>query len=202
LSGGWLDNGLGRNSLGKYRDGDSIRCRVTVGVKIKKERRSPESRRASSPPAGGKVGLGRASGQRCEGVFKIDRKNIDYINVISVTSQYEVKYFVDYLVKSPERLGKTDRKKTNLTLKKNSFIRGKVVDIEWKGDYYLSRVLNLDYQIKDRLLQTEIDRLKEGISIIPEPKYGYARIRISYLLPSSDLFEAINNIAKHVKSAW
>ena len=35
-----------------------------------------------------------------------------------------------------------------------------------------------------------------------EPKYEYARVRTSYFLPSLDLFDAIDIIAKHVKSEW
>ncbi len=35
-----------------------------------------------------------------------------------------------------------------------------------------------------------------------EPKYEYARVRTAYRLPSLDLFDAIDIIAKHVKSEW
>jgi len=35
-----------------------------------------------------------------------------------------------------------------------------------------------------------------------EPKYEYARVRTAYRLPSLDLFDAIDIIAKHVKSGW
>ena len=54
----------------------------------------------------------------------------------------------------------------------------------------------------DRLSQAELDKLKGGIWIIPEPKYEYARIRISYLLLSVELFGAIDIIARYVKSGW
>jgi hypothetical protein len=149
-----------------------------------------------------KIGIARTSGQRCEGTFKINNKNIDYINVVSITGQYGVNYFVDYLVHSPGRMGSTDRKQTKLSMKKDSFIKGKIVDVEWRGDHYLSQVLNLDYKIKDILLISELDKLQDGINIYPEPKHEYARIRTVYGLPSSDLFTAINYIAKHVASEW
>ncbi|GAH51279.1 unnamed protein product [marine sediment metagenome] len=84
--------------------------------------------------------------------------------------------------------------------KKSPAIWGRVVDIEWKGDVYLSQQLNLDYRLKDILLQTEPKELKSNIVIFPEPKYEYARVRTAYLLPSSDLFEAIDIIAKYIKS--
>ena len=84
--------------------------------------------------------------------------------------------------------------------RKNPAIWGRVVDIEWKGDVYLSQQLNLDYRLKDILLQTDFKKLKSNIVIFPEPKYEYTRVRTTYLLPSSDLFEAIDIIAKYIKS--
>ena len=84
--------------------------------------------------------------------------------------------------------------------KKNPAIWGRVVDIEWKGDFYLSQQLNLDYQLKDILLQTDFKKLKSNIMIVPEPKYEYVRVRTTYLLPPSDLFGAIDIIAKYIKS--
>ena len=59
-----------------------------------------------------RIGITRASGQRCEGSFRVNGKNIDYINVISVTGQYGVNYFIDYLVHSPGRMSSSDRKRT------------------------------------------------------------------------------------------
>jgi hypothetical protein len=149
-----------------------------------------------------KVGVSRASGQRSEGVIRIEGKNVDFVNVISVTSQYGVQYFLDYLVKALNWTGRTKRKKTKLETKKSSVIRGKVVDIVWKGDDYLSQVLNYDSRLKDKLLQVELDKLKGSILIVPEPKYEYARVRTTYLLPSPDLFEAIDIIAGCIKSGW
>ena len=106
--------------------------------------------------------------------------------------------FLDYLVRSPGRLAK--RKKTRMVSKKSPAIWGKVVDIEWKGDFYLSQQLKLDYRLKDILLQTDFKKLKSKIEIFPESKYEYARVRTAYFLPSPDLFEAIDIIARHVKS--
>ncbi len=145
-----------------------------------------------------KVGISRSWGRRSEGVIKIEGKHIDYINVSSVTSQYGVNYFLDYLVRSPSRLGK--RKKTRMVRKKSPAIWGRVVDIEWKGDDYLSQQLNLDYRLKDILLQTDFKKLKSNIEIFPESKYEYARVRTAYFLPSPDLFEAIDIIARYIKS--
>ena len=147
-----------------------------------------------------KVGASRSFMRRSEDVIKIEGRNIDYINVSSVSSQYGVNYFLDYLVRSPSQLRQKRQKKTRMVRKKSPAIWGRVVDIEWKGDVYLSQQLNLDYRLKDILLQTEPKELKSNIVIFPEPKYEYARVRTAYLLPSSDLFEAIDIIAKYIKS--
>ena len=145
-----------------------------------------------------KVGLSRSFMRSSVGVIEIAGRNIDYVNVIGVASQYGVNYFLDYLVRSPSRLGK--RKKTRMVRKKSPAIWGRVVDIEWKGDDYLSQQLNLDYRLKDILLQTDFKKLKSNIEIFPESKYEYTRVRTAYLLPAPDLFEAVDIIAKHIKS--
>ena len=144
-----------------------------------------------------KVGVSRFFMRRSESVIKIEDRNIDYINVSSVASQYGVNYFLDYLARSPSRPGK--RKKTRMAMRKSPPIWGRVVDIEWKGDDYLSQQLNLDYRLKDILLQIDFKKLKGNIEIFPEPKYEYTRVRTVYLLPSPDLFEAIDIIAKYIK---
>jgi len=147
-----------------------------------------------------KMGVSRSFMGRSESIIKIEGRNIDYINVTSVASQYGVNYFLDYLVRSPGWSGKRRQKKTRMVRKKSPAIWGRVVDIEWKGDDYLSQQLNLDYRLKDILLQTELKELKGNIEIFPEPKYEYTRVRTPYLLPSPDLFEAIDIIARYIKS--
>jgi len=147
-----------------------------------------------------KMGVSRSFMRSSVGVIEIAGRNIDYINVIGVASQYGVNYFLDYLVRSPGWSGKRRQKKTRMVRKKSPAIWGRVVDIEWKGDDYLSQQLNLAYQLKDILLQTDFKKLKGNITIFPEPKYEYARVRTAYLLPSLDLFEAIDIIARYIKS--
>jgi len=147
-----------------------------------------------------KMGVGHSFMRRSESTIKIEGRNIDYINVISVSSQYGVNYFLNYLVRSPNWSGKKGGKKTRMVRKKSPAIWGRVVDIEWKGDDYLSRGLNFDYRLKDILLQTDFKKLQGNIEIFPEPKYEYVRVRTAYLLPPPDLFEAIDIIAKYIKS--
>jgi len=149
-----------------------------------------------------KVGVGRSFMQRSEGVIKIEKRHIAYINVSSVASQYGVNYSLDYLIRSSSQSGRKKWKKIRMVRKKSPAIRGRVADIEWKGDDYLSQQLNLDYQLKDILLQTDFKKLKSKIEVFPEPKYGYARVRTSYFLPSLDLFEAIDIIARYIKSGY
>jgi len=148
------------------------------------------------------MGLPRSTGQKSEGIIEIQNKHISYINIISVTSQYGVNFYLDFLVNRPNWLSGKERKKTKMAVKKDSAIKGKVADITWKGDDYLSRTLNYDYQLKDRLVQTEPDELKGGIEIYPESKHEYSRIRTTYRLPSRNWLEAVDTIAGYIKSGW
>jgi len=147
-----------------------------------------------------KIGLSRTSGQKSEGIIALQDKNIDSINIISAASQYGTNYFLDYLVKSSNITANRILKKTRLTVKKSSFLWGKVVAMEWKGDKSLAQSLNFDYRLKDRLLQRDIPGLKGSIGIFPEPKHGYTRIRTAYSPPSPEIFEALDIIARHIKS--
>lgn len=149
-----------------------------------------------------KVGVSRASGQKSEGIIQLRRQNIDAAKVISVASQYAVNHFVDYLVRSPNITQKRPMKKARSVMGKSSALWGKAVAIEWKGDESLARSLNFDYRLKDKLSSADSDpnTLKGSIWIFSEPKHGYARIRTNYFLPSPEMFEAMNIVAKHVRS--
>lgn len=146
------------------------------------------------------IGLGRASGQKSEGLIELEDRNIDSINVVSVSTQYGTRYFVDYLVKGSNIMDERVLNKTRLTKKKSPPLWGKVVAIEWKGDDALAQSLNLDYSLEDKLLRGDVNAFKGNIGIFPEPKHGYARIRTDYLLPSAVTFEALSSIARHIKS--
>ena len=147
-----------------------------------------------------KIGLSRTSGQKSEGIIALQDKNIDSVNIISAASQYGTNYFLDYLVKSSNITVNRILKKTRLTVKKSLFLWGKVVAMEWKGDKSLAQSLNFDYRLKDILLQRDVTGLKGSIGIFPEPKHGYTRIRTGHSLPSPEIFEALDIIAKHIKS--
>jgi hypothetical protein len=138
--------------------------------------------------------------QKPEGVVALEQSNIDFIIVISVATQYGVNYYIEYLVKTTLNLREEPPKKTKLVKKKSSLFGGKVVDIMWKGDQYLAQRLNLDYELKHRLLQTDLNKFKGSILIIPERKHGYTRIKTSFNLPSPDMLYTIDSIAKYLKS--
>lgn len=147
-----------------------------------------------------KIGLGRAAGQKSEGLIELEDRNIDLINVVSVSSQYGTRYFIDYLVKGSNIMEERALKKTRLTKKKSPPLWDKVVAIDWKGDDSLAQSLNLDYSLGDKLLKADVNAFKGNIWIFPEPKHGYARIRTDYLLPSAAICEALSSIARHIKS--
>jgi len=147
-----------------------------------------------------KLGIKISLGNKPEGLFALKEKNIDFILVTSVASQYGVNYFVEYLIKSNFDLRKEPLKKTKMTKKKNSFFGREVADIVWKGDSYLSQRLNMDYEIKHKLMQAISKKFKGGILIEPDLKHGYTRIKTNYNLPSHEVFGAIDSIARYIKS--
>jgi hypothetical protein len=147
-----------------------------------------------------KLGKKISKAQKAEGIVALEERNIDFIIVASVASQYGVNYFIEYLVTSTFSLREESLKRTKMVRKKSSIFGGKVVDIEWKGDQYLAQKLNLDYELKHRILQADLNKFKGSILIIPETKHGYTRIKTDYNLPSSDMFYAIDSMAKYLKS--
>ena len=147
-----------------------------------------------------KIGLGHASSQKSEGLIELEDRNIDSINLVSISTQYGTSYFIDYLVKGSNIMEERVLKKTRLIKKKGPPIWGKVVAIEWKGDDSLAQSLNLDYSVEEKLLRADANVFKGNIGIFPEPKHGYVRIRTDYSLPSAEIFEAISSIARHIES--
>jgi len=142
----------------------------------------------------------RSWGQKAVGTIKVEDGNIDSIDVIGVASQYGVNYYLDYVVSRSTFASGVKKRKTTMTTKKSRQLKGKVIDIGWKGDDFLAQKLNFDYRLKDELLQADLSVLKGGISIHPEPKHNYARIRTAYVLPERQLLEALDIIAGHMKS--
>ena len=147
-----------------------------------------------------KIGQKRSLGKKSMGIIGLKSRNVDFINLIGVSSQYGTNYFVDYLVKSANIIERRMLGKVKLIRKKNRPLWGKVISIGWTGDQSLSQSLNFDYSLEGKLLYSELKDLGDGVQIFPEPEHQYARIRTGYFLPSSEAFEAIDIIAKHIKS--
>ena len=76
-----------------------------------------------------KIGLGNATGKRSEGLIIIKDTDMDFINVVGVSSQYGTQYFLDYLVESPRLEGEGAAKKVKLEKKKSPPLWGKVVHL-------------------------------------------------------------------------
>ena len=147
-----------------------------------------------------KIGRTRSSGEKSMGIIELQDRNIDFINVTGVSSQYGTNYFINYLVRNPNLMEKRKLKKTRLVSRKSSRLWGKVVAIEWKGDESLAKSLNFDYGLENKLLCPELKDLRASIWIFPGTKHEYARIRTAYFVPSSEALETIGMIAMHVKS--
>jgi len=147
-----------------------------------------------------KQGQKRSWGQRLAGTIKLVDRNVDSIDIVGASSQYGTNYHLDYLVKRSNSMGREKKRKIKLARKKKPALWGKVVDVEWKGSDSLAQRLNLDYQLKDKLLQATSAAGSGGISIHDEPKRDCARIRTGYFLPSPGFFEVVDIIARHVRS--
>jgi len=139
-------------------------------------------------------------GQKAESIFKLKKRDIDFIFLMSETSQYGVNYFLEYIVKNTFHLRDESIKNTKMKLKKKSFMDGETLDILWKGDVYLSRKLSMDYELKHKWLYSPLKELKMNLKIIPEKKNGYTRIRTNFVPPSQDLISFVDSIAGHIKT--
>lgn len=143
-----------------------------------------------------KTGFQRFSSTRLLYVIGIKEKNIQWINLIGISSQYGTNYYIDFQVNSPN-LEIRKPKKTYLRIKKHS--NPKHSSINWAGDKSFSLSLRFDYRLEELILKSEF---QGSLEISPELKKGYIRIRIPYALFSTELFEAINLIAGHIKSEF
>ena len=138
-------------------------------------------------------------------IIKLEGRDIDSINVIQTISGR----YLDFIVRKSSPHNRMRSSNTQLIMKRSArgnilaFVdiwSAKVVDVEWRGDADLARELNLDNRLKDRLLNADLELLRGILEIVPEPKYGCARIRTNYFLPTVELFDILENIAKHIKS--
>lgn len=139
-------------------------------------------------------------GQKAEGIFAVKGKNIEYIFLISTTSQYGTNYSLEFIVKNTFNLRDEPIKNTRLQLKKESFLSKKYVDLLWKGDRYLAQKLNMDYDLKYKLLHRVVNEQKINLRIVPDKKRGYTRIKTIFVPLSADFIDAIDSIGGHIKT--
>lgn len=144
----------------------------------------------------GKKGSG---GYKYLGTIMLRGKEIDSIVVTGVASQYGVNYFLDFMVTSTSNSGKSKVKMARKKIREQ-FNREKIQEITWKGDTVLTRKLDTDTRLKEKLLRTDLKPIRHTIEIVPEQQGNNNRIRTSYFLPSTDILEVLNIIAKHMKS--
>jgi hypothetical protein len=136
------------------------------------------------------------------GNIKLNDKAIDFINVTGIASQYGANYYLDFIVPHSNHISGYRVSKVKLARRRLNNLMGerKIQDVMWKGDTVLSQKLNLDMDLKEKLLQADLKQVKYSIEIIPEAERDYCRIRTPYFLPAKGMFEIISTIAKHIKT--
>jgi hypothetical protein len=150
---------------------------------------------------GEKDGKKRSGGYKYLGKILLSGKEIDSIVVTGVASQYGINYYLDFMV-SRTSLSNGDKSKVKLARRKirGHFSREKTQDIIWKGDTLLTQKLDADTRLKEKLLRTDLKPVRYTIEIVPEQQDSHNRIRTVYFLPSTDILDVLNIIAKHMKS--
>ncbi|MBD3414829.1 MAG: hypothetical protein GF421_10420 [Candidatus Aminicenantes bacterium] len=141
-------------------------------------------------------------GQKAEGIFVPKNKKIDFIFLISVSSQYGVNYFLEYIVLTTFHLREGTVKNTAMKVKKDSLFGGEPQDVLWKGDPHLAQKLDMDYELKHHLLHGHLKHSKVNLKIIPEQKQGYTRIKTNFMPPSPELISFIDSVAGHIKTGF
>ena len=149
-------------------------------------------------------GLGsekRTRGLKYLGTIVLGGKEIDSILITGQASQYGINYYLDFMVPSPSQSGRKDKVKMARKRIKEQYSGKKIQDIVWKGDRVLAQKLNTDARLKERLLRADLKPVKNTIEIVAEQESDHNRIRTAYFLPSTEILEILNIIAKHMK-AW
>jgi hypothetical protein len=70
----------------------------------------------------------------------------------------------------------------------------------WKGDARLADVLNQAAPLNDRIKAAGIS--EQFLSIVPQPLFANARIRVTFSLPTAEQFEIFQDLARQVKEVW
>ena len=144
-----------------------------------------------------------------EGVFVIHDAGFSYI-LYRKPGSYGIYDHWDYIVTRnalTNKTTKTDRsiyfyeRATRLCIKKDVGLFGKATNLSWKGDDSLSRVLNADYLLNEKLLGI-LQRKRQPKSIFIFWRNTFAVIRTPIYTHIAEDFEIFNTISLHIKSTW
>ena len=142
-----------------------------------------------------KMGGSKWSGAKTLKSYEVVGKQYERIILTFISTQYGVTYYIEFLVNSPN-LCIINPKKVQLKRTKK---RNQSAEIVYKGDKSFTINLELDYQLETLLNRSEFVGV---IEIIPESKHGYTRIRTPFVELTPEFLDAINTIARHIKSQF
>lgn len=135
---------------------------------------------------------------RVAGTIRLQKCNIELIDVIGTAQQYGVNYFIHYLVRSPRLVTvHAKQKRTKLKKKRKSLMATELAEYIWEGDEAIARKLNSNAEIGVAIRE---GTLKGDIEILSESGAEYVKIKTEYFLPDKNQFNTLEIIAKCVKS--
>lgn len=136
------------------------------------------------------------------GLLRVQGRQFDYLRLTGTAQQYNVTYFLDFLVNRNPISSGQKVSSTILKLKNRPAINSGVTGFHWKGDTVLAQRLNDDHHLNDILLNVDRKYLKGGITVYPEREKSYTRIRITSELLELELLKALDIIAGHIKRTY
>ena len=148
------------------------------------------------------VKLSRMYGKKC---IKLKHKNIDLIDVQPISSQYSSEVVVEYIV-----VGEKEDKNiftAGTKIRGKGIIKREILSFEWVGKYFAEK-LNMDSRLNEILLRKFQEKEIPNIRIKYVPKANITKILTAYpgyrikTLPSIEMLDAYNVIAKHIKEQF
>ena len=95
------------------------------------------------------------------------------------------------------------RRRVRLASKKSIALWGKIRDITWNGEEHLTRELNEDNILKDKMIKRFCENSKlTSLDISYYPRLNFVEISTAIIIPDKEDYEILKSIAHHVKSTW
>jgi hypothetical protein len=141
-------------------------------------------------------------GRNAQEVLRIEGKKIDFVMLTGEAQQYGVTYYLDFLVKRNRIFSGQKVSNTVLKIRKGSSLNSEIDGFYWQGDPVLQQKLNDDYRLSDMLMQANRKYIKGGITIYPEPRKSYARIRVGHQLLEPEMIKVVDAIAGYIKKSY